>query len=96
MLCFVLSRCRGGPGLAPLRSSAPIRALRRAGQIMNPDEVADLSALAKRIASRLEAVGGDEYHYRLARAHALALCDALDELGDVRSDGRPDAHLNAS
>jgi len=62
-----------------------------------PDEIAELQALARRVVSRLEAAGGDEYHYRLARAQALGLCDALAELGDVPvpSDGKPETHLSA-
>ena len=31
-----------------------------------------------------------------ARAHALALCDALDELPDVQADDRQRDHLSAS
>jgi hypothetical protein len=62
----------------------------------SPDELAELQALARRVATRLEALGDDEYHYRLARAHALNLCDALAELGGPPSGDRPDIHLGAS
>jgi hypothetical protein len=63
-------------------------------RVIHADEVAELSALARRLASRLEAVGGDDYPYRLARAHALSLCDALDELWELQSESRPSAHVS--
>jgi len=53
----------------------------RAGSL-DWQELAGLIVLAQRIASRLEAAGGDEYLRRLARAQALALSDALSELAD--------------
>jgi hypothetical protein len=54
---------------------------------MNAYELAETMVLARRIASRLEAAGGDDYLCRLARAQALDLCDTLRQLAE--GGGRP-------
>jgi len=56
---------------------------------MSSGAIGELKALAQRIATGLEGVERHEYRYRLARAYALALCDALDELPCVCADSRP-------
>jgi hypothetical protein len=57
--------------------------------MMNPSEldanaavIHELMTSADHLAAQLEEARGSEYRLRLARALALALCDALHELED--------------
>jgi hypothetical protein len=51
---------------------------------VNVDAIHELMAIAERLAAQLEETRGNEYRLRLARAHALALCDTLHELEAAR------------
>lgn len=61
---------------------------------MKHEVVADLAVIARSVASRLQELGGHEYHYRVAVAEALALCDALDVLGGQEARPRGDTSVS--